>query len=333
MKSNGISVIISHYEPSKDITICRRFLSRTIESVRNQHVNFEVEIIICDDGSFWSQNICGENRDLIDMKKEQIINNRLLCDLDVDRYIYLYNNNAYRRVKIQHIAFLTSKFNKIVALDDDHPLYFKKSLSRFYHYLDKYEFVRGRIIKSNGMPQTFFTRNVQGTTYGLTKSLYKKMGGFGEYLFDNSCGDDDDLNWKVYNILFNNYPDKRRACYAGEIITRDQLTSRWVYGKTQQGSNSFVDLPIQKDLRNKTFTDIFIMKYHISPNDNPSRIKQMWMVIPSYISLLSEFCSIIIYYIYMAPLYIKKKIDLFIRFISLSTNKQGRYKIKKRIFF
>lgn len=291
VNNKGISIIIAHFAPIVNTDKYRALLKRTIESVRLQKVYFEVEIIICDDGSFWSRELA-KNEDISCYYKTEISLNYLLKDLNIDVYLKLPDVSKYRAVKLKNHAVEISKFNKVVMLDDDHPFIKDYSLKRYYKYLDKYQFVRGRIIGPTGIPQLYRSPNAQGPNYGITKEFYFKIGGFSKFLFNNSFGEDNDILWRAYNeIKKNSHYSTEKACYAGEIITKDLASDRWKDRSEHGIITESAQIEHEKEvcLRTKSFIEDFIREHGVHPfNENPSRNKKGWVEIPSFLSWVYE---------------------------------------------
>jgi len=271
----SISVIISHFAPPGETNYYRDILKKTIYSIRSQEVDFDVEIIIGDDGSEWSRSLPTKSG-ITEFSRTQINSCDLLSDLDIDKYLVLPDVGLYRGVMIKHRAFEVSSHEKIVVLDDDSPFLRSDSLAKYDSYLGKYHFVCGRLRSSlvNGnIPRLFLSRNAQGTNYGIRKKLYLSFGGFPEFLFQNGTGEDDVLLWLVFSKLRELYPHEKKACFAGEIETQDLITGRWI--PRNQSSKSFLK-------------EMCRSLYGIDPNRNPSRNKLTWMELPSGQSWISE---------------------------------------------
>ena len=298
-----ISVIIAHFAPDKRTQFYRDLLKRTIASVRNQEVDFETEILVCDDGSYWSRSLAA-NTDLTVYTAEDIASNKLLSDLDVDFYLALPDVYRYRGVAIKHRAFELARYDKVVVLDDDQPFISRKSLARYSDYLDKYHFVRGRVLSPKGRPQLFFSTNAQGTNYGIRRSLYFQCGGFGKYLFDNGYGEDNDILWRVYSWLKGRSDKAKLACFAGEILTKDLASNRWL----DRSNNGLTIEPGSQnsELRYESFVREFFGQYGVSPSNNPSRHKHGWMAIPSLASFVSEIKYSLIYCLHFPSLVVEK---------------------------
>ena len=225
--SNGITIIVAHFSPNQENDKFKSLLKKTIVSVNEQIGNIEKEIIICDDGSHWSRNIWKENSasdKIIKIEKKDFSSFPEVMDLDIDVYLGLADIGLYRGIVLKNYAIRNAKFDKIVILDDDHPFLFKYSLKKYSEYLDKYDFVRGRVIGGTGIPQLYFSGNAQGTNYGFKKNLYLDFGGFSEYLYENGYGEDNDILMKAF---LAHKKSGKKSYYAGEIVTKDLASNRW----------------------------------------------------------------------------------------------------------
>jgi len=217
----------------------------------------------------------------------------------------LPDNNKYQGVILKDAAIKLAKFSKIIMLDDDHPFIFKYSLAKYFEYLNYYDFVRGRVIGPTGIPQLFLSSNAQGPNYGLTKELYLKIGGFAQYLYENSYGEDNDILMRIYNEFKNS--KRRKACYAGEIVTKDLASNRWIersnlgYNNDENQNNPYK--------RQAQFIKDFQKEYVVHPfKNNPSRKKIKWVKLPSFNSYFSEIKYFFVY-LYYLPFIIFKKIQ------------------------
>jgi hypothetical protein len=319
--SNGISVIIAHYAPPINTNYYRNILKKTIQSIRSQKVDFDVEIIVCDDGSAWSGSLA-TNKGITELDESQIKSSYPLNDLDVNRYLLLPDSGKYLGIVLKHRAFEIANYNKIVVLDDDHPFIKNDSLSRYDNYLEKYEFVRGRLIGPTGIPKLFSSKNVQGSNYGLKRELYFSFGGYADFLFVNANNEDADIHWQVYKKLAETYPGQKKACFAGEIVTKDLASNRWVE-RSENSALGELRSSGESTYPNKDpLVDSFIAEYGVNPYDNPSRNKSLWMEIPSLKSWISEIKYIPLHYYY-------KYLNLLRLSIHHAKTKEGRVKIKE----
>jgi hypothetical protein len=293
-----VTVIIAHYAPQKNGLKYRSLLKQTITSIKEQNGVSDVEIILCDDGSYWSKNIVNNDGSIREISGSGLSSISELNELDIDLYLGLPDINKYRSIILKHRAFELSKYDKIICLDDDHPFIRKDSLKLYNDYLERYEFVRGRVIGPWGRPQLFLSRNAQGPNIGLQKGLYFKIGGYGKYLFDNGYGEDNDILWKIYAELSKT--KTKKTCWAGEIVTKDLATDRWA-------DRSFSDIKIienNKYKRQTSFVIDFKNNYGVHPyKNNPATKKHLWVKFGSWRSILSEIKYLGIYIIYIPKIF------------------------------
>ena len=160
----SITVIIAHYAPKVNCEKYLKLLKDNISNIKDQNFNQEVEIIVCDDGSFWSKNLFNKKDDILIKNRDRMKEIPVLGDLGIDMYYGLQDINRYRGVILKDQAIRNSSNSKIVILDDDHHLTNKNSINLFSTYLDNYMYVKGRVIGPDHIPQIFFSRNAQGTT-------------------------------------------------------------------------------------------------------------------------------------------------------------------------
>jgi len=281
----SITIIITHYSPPENSDHYKSVLANNINSLRSEKIDFPMEIILCDDGSEWSKDLIqGDDIYIIpDLKK---IQNKYLTLLDVDLYLRIPSGRDYKCIMLKEKAVELSKYENILFLDDDTILN-RNALNRFKHYLNKYEYVKGRIINTDSMPNTFFSKEVQGTNYAIKKKLYKEFMGFSKYLFLDGFGEDDDITWQVYNTLEKRRSNKKLACFAGDIIGKDLETERWSQGYKGK----------KVSVRRKEFEDNFISTHGVNPNNNKSRHKKLWMEIPSIRAFTYEIIFILLRFI------------------------------------
>jgi hypothetical protein len=244
-----------------------------------------MEIILCDDGSDWSKDIIQGDEIFIisDFKK---IQNKYLTTLDVDLYLRIPSDRDYKCIMLKEKAVKLSKYENILFLDDDTMLN-NNALNKFHNYLKQYEFVKGRMIHSNKLPSTFFSREVQGTNYAMKKKLYNEFKGFSKYLIPDGLGEDDDITWKVYSTLEKRHTKSKLACFAGDIIGKDLEAGRWQSGYKGKKISA----------RRKEFEINFISTHGVSPNNNKSRHKKLWMEIPSIRVFIYEIIFILLRFI------------------------------------
>lgn len=255
----NLSIIISHYAPENKY---RQILLETINSVRQQDYNRSIEVVVVDDGSCWSESLLSENDDIKIFKKEEIIKEPLLNDLEIDWYVVKKRDKHFNKPILCNIAIKLTQSEDIIFLDDDHVFLKKNCLSLFKKYLNKYKFVLGRIKCNDGIYHLYPDRRVQGTNFGIKRQLLTKIGCFEEKSSHWGMGEDSDLFYKVYLELEKEKSGVRQACYAVDIITLDKCSGRWK--KCIGGSDEFF----------KGFLEI----HGIHPKiNNPSRKKYLWV--------------------------------------------------------
>lgn len=298
----SLSIIIAHFAPKVNCEKYFELLHDNITNLRRQDFNDDIEIIICDDGSYWSRHLFKNSVDeMIEIDREQIKAMQLFNDLDIDKYYGLKDVNRYRGVYLKDKAIKGSKYKKVVILDDDHHLKNRDALCLFSKYLDKYIYVKGRVIGPDHIPQLFLSRNAQGTTYGFHKDMYLDCGGFSEYLFENGYGEDNDILYKFYCYISNNY-NRKMACFAADISTFDLATNRWA---DRAAGNILLQNQMSafnQNVRHESFVRDFVSSHSVHPfKNNLSRIRYRWMVLPSINSFVKE-----IYYTFIYILFIPK---------------------------
>lgn len=326
----GVSIIIAHYDPDGKTTFYRNILKRTLQSICNQVYDDQIEVILCDDGSKWSTNHLN-TIEFVHYQKETIQQTEWLNDLEIDQYLYINSANNYWAIRLKHKAFTLASYDKIVILDDDHPFMSNKAIQRYDAYLNKYDFIRGRIIGPTGIPHLFASRNAQGTNYGLKKDLYFKFGGYGDYLFENGYGEDDDILWNIFTTLTNSGKDlyPRRAGFAGDIVTKDLVSGRWLPEDINKK---------RKETKQKgrpphvtCFIEQFTERYKTPPNQNPSKNRKLWMKWPSKRAKRSELYYTPIHYLLKIPVWWNKKLIRFYKLVAYLKTAKGRQELLNRI--
>jgi hypothetical protein len=264
-----ISVIIAHYAPEESY---RRVLIQTIQSIRNQDYSGRVEIAICDDGSHWSRSLLqGESTKGV-FERSEIEQEPLLQDLDIDWYLVGRRTSQYNKAVLWNLAADLVQSDALVFLDDDHPFLRQDSITSYAKYLQKYEFVIGRIQNRGGVFRLFRDGQVQGSNFGIKKSLLNDIGRFNEATSLWGAGEDSDLFWKVYSKIGRQNRQHKQACYAGDIVTADLCSYRWA------SCTGNMD----------TFIKGFMNLYGVHPLENPCRSKKEWVEHTSAHPFLTE---------------------------------------------
>tara|TARA_B110000263_G_C15277212_1_gene496448 strand:+ start:435 stop:1277 length:843 start_codon:yes stop_codon:yes gene_type:complete len=274
MKYN-LSIIISHYCPNKS----KNPLFKTIDSIKNQVSNNNIEIIIADDGSKYSEKITNEHskkfiipndkRCFYILKEDRLnffldennINNKL-----IKKWIYLPKKvqcMSKARVLNEAVKFAESKY--LLFLDDDNYLMKDNSIKSILTLFKKYDFIVGQIQDKNGNLRSYNSSRVQGTTIAIKTKIFNKIKGFGNWTEEYSCGVDSDFWIKVFNYFQKN--NQLKACYVDTIITCDSYSKRW-----KKYTKFF------KEIRLKyKFYKLYNCKNYKSPRYNLSRNKKIWI--------------------------------------------------------
>jgi hypothetical protein len=188
----------------------------------------------------------------------------LLTGLSVDAYVLARTSDKYLKAQLWNQAVAVARHDKLIFLDDDHPFASIKALSRYSGFLDRYEFVFGRVRNPDGTYRRFGDTSVQGTNFAMHRDLLTRIGGFGEKSSDWGCGEDSDLFWKVYTTLNPGLDPTKRAFFAANIVTSDLCTGRWV--GCQGGVEKFISG--------------FQVMHSVHPHSNPARTKKTWVERP-----------------------------------------------------
>ncbi len=255
--NNDIDIFITHFDPDKTTLRYRKILKQSIKSIRKQKFAGKINIIIADDGSQWSEELAPSKGYKI-YSKEEISKNKNLKDLDIDLYIVKKREESFGKAPLLNFAVKQTTSNNLIFLDDDHPFLTKKSVSKYFSHLSNYDFVLGSLINQNWRVRRFHYSLVQGTNFGLSRSLFNRIGGFGEHTSQWGCGVDPDLFWRVYKDLSQS--SIKKAIFDPFIITRDIAKGRWHF----KSDREFAKIDFKK-------------KYGTDMHKNDSRNKNLWM--------------------------------------------------------
>ena len=184
----------------------------------------------------------------------------------------------------------------MIFLDEDTPLLKRNSLQRYELYFLKYNYIKGRIIKKNGIHGLYSHLGHQGSNFGIKKNLFNSIGGFSNFIYEDSFGDDDDLTYKVYRYITSN-KEGYKACYAGDIIVQNNESGSWYLGKND------------KKHRGNIFSVKFMEEHGINDSYNlGSRHKRLWLEFPTWRARLYEVYHIIFNYIWKVISYLRSMI-------------------------
>ena len=272
-----ISIIISHYISSD--SKLKNPLKKTLQTINDQIKNFNVEIIIADDGSDYSNcivenhsekiNIQSDDRDIYFLKDKELINFLFENNLNfsaIKKWVYLPKlKQCMSKARVMNYATKLSKANNILFLDDDNYLISKNSIKNTIELFKKYNFIIGQIKDNNNRLRKYNSYRVQGTTICLNKKILTDINGLGEWTEEFSCGIDSDLWIKLYNYFQKN--QNLKACFTDKLSTFDSYSKRW---------KKFTKFLQDFKLKRK-FNTLYKCKNYKSFKLNPSRNKKLWI--------------------------------------------------------
>ena len=274
MKYN-LSIIISHY--ANDIQSNPLF--KTINSINHQVKNQNVEIIIADDGSKYSEKklkkysqkkiIPNDDRCFYILEKDNLnsfLNEQNIENKLITKWVYMPKLiKCMSKARVANQAVKLAESNQLLFLDDDNYLISENSIKNILNLFNNYDFIVGQIQDKNGNLRYYNSNRVQGTTIGIKTDIFNKIDGFGEWTEEYSCGVDSDFWMKVFNYFQTN--EGLKACYTNKIMTCDSYSKRWKkYTK------------ILKELYLKyQFYKLYNCKNYKSPIYNQSRNKKIWI--------------------------------------------------------
>lgn len=274
-----LSIIIAHYTPTLDHP-CLQTVTRSFSELARQCAGLSAEVLVCDDGSPLyrrhfdnaESHTLPDGREYYDFTGDEAISIArerfpLVEFPPITHWLYLEKTKpCSSKARLWNLAAQLAQSDKLIFFDDDNYLNQTDSLLEFQHLLDRYRVVFGQVMDRKGRARSFKSQRVQGTTFGLHKSLWKEIGGFGEWTESVSSGIDSDLWFKLYGKLHTANP--REAAYTDKIQSVDGCSKRW---KPFVGSL----------FRHRAVREAFEAQ-HGCPNyrdshANPSRKKSAWM--------------------------------------------------------
>ena len=277
MKKN-LSIIIAHFNPNKNDFI--NPLIKTLDTIQNQLDGFNIEVIIADDGSYYSrgivnayskkESISGSHRCFYTWSDEHLkswVEKNKFNSTIISYWTYLPKSDppAMSKARILNYAVSLSNSDNLLFLDDDNYFISNCTIKNINELLNKYNLIVGQIKDNNGYLRQYSSNRVQGTTIVINKNILIESGGFGEWTENFSCGVDSDLWIKLYNY-FNKNKDLK-ACYTNKISTFDSQSKRW---------KKYTKIFKEWNLRRK-FYRMYDCKNYKSVKSNLSRNKKLWM--------------------------------------------------------
>ena len=272
-----LSIIIAHYLPEQFSD--KNPLIKTIENIKKQSQKNEIEIIIADDGSSYTGKILdihskkieilNDERDVYYLEGEKLekFKNSIMVKNDlIKKWVYLPKiKQCMSKARITNYAATLSKSDNLFFLDDDNYFLSDNSINEIINLFEKYDFIVGQIMDNNKKVRKFSSNRVQGTTLGIKKNIFKKVGGLGTWTENFSCGVDSDLWMKLYNYFIEN--KNLKACYTNKISTYDSYSKRW-----KKFTKFLQDFKLKKE-----FDKLYDCKNYKSSRYNYSRKKSLWM--------------------------------------------------------
>jgi len=274
-----LSIIIAHYTPTLDHP-CLSSVAKTFTELARQCGGLEAEVIVCDDGSPLYRRHSDDNLsfslpdgrvyyDFVGDEALAIAKERFsIADFPpISHWIYLEKTKpCSSKARLWNLAAEKALSGKLIYFDDDNFLTQPNSLTVFQRLLNQYQVVFGQVIDRKGRPRSFKSQRVQGTTFGVKKTLLQSVGGFGEWTEAVSSGIDSDLWFKLYQKLKNERPFQ--AAYTDEIQTIDGCSKRW---------KPFVGSFFRHRAVRQAFQEIHGCANYRDSHANPSRKKSLWI--------------------------------------------------------
>ena len=271
-----LSIIIAHYKPnsSKDNP-----LYKTLSVIQKQKSNFNIEIIIADDGSGYTNKIINnyskknkienDSRNIYFLEneklKEMLIKNNIRPN-NIKRWVYLpKEENCMSKARVGNFAAISANSNNLLFIDDDNYFISKNSIRNLLKLFNNYNFIVGQIKDKSGKLRKYSSNRVQGTTIALDKNIFIDIGGFGEWTEKFSCGVDSDFWIKVFKYFEEN--KKLKACFTNKVSTYDSYSKRW-----KKYTKFFKEILLKME-----FKKIYNCRNYKKSKYNLSRNKSLWI--------------------------------------------------------
>ena len=273
-----LSIIIAHYDPGNHPT-CIESFHKTLSQIESQKQDYEIEVIIADDGSVTHQDIQSlgspminqDDRTIYQLKGNTLSNWKHENNFNyssISHWLYLPKiKPMMSKARIGNAAVTMASSENLFFLDDDNYFISENTIDTMIKLLKKYQLVFGQIQDNNGRLRSYSSNRVQGTTFGIIKQHIEEAGLFGEWTEKVSCGIDSDLWYKLYQHFQNN--THLQACYTSGIQTLDSCSKRW---------KTHIDTFFRNYALKKRFKAIHGCSNYRSINHNPSRSKANWII-------------------------------------------------------
>ncbi len=268
-----LSIIVAHFKPEN---LLDNPLLKTIYKINQQKKEYKVEVTISDDGSFYNHSFLDNYSRIekIDNKKIYILENKELKNflikqnLKVDgitKWIHFPKiNNSMNKAFVTNCGVSLSQSDKLLFLDDDNYFISNNSIENLINLFNNYDLVFGQIKDNNSRFRSYESYRVQGTTIGIKKEIFNKIGGLGEWTSEFSCAVDSDFWIKLYNYYINS---NLKGCYTNQISTYDSFSKRW-----KKYTKFFKEIKLRKK-----FNKLYNCKNYKNYKSNLSRQKKLWL--------------------------------------------------------
>ena len=268
-----LSIIVAHFKPEN---LLDNPLLKTIYKINQQKKEYKVEVTISDDGSFYNHSFLDNYSRIekIDNKNIYILENKELKDflikqnLKVDgitKWIHFPKiNNSMNKAFVTNCGVSLSQSDKLLFLDDDNYFISNNSIENLINLFNNYDLVFGQIKDNNNRFRSYESYRVQGTTIGIKKEIFNKIGGLGEWTSEFSCAVDSDFWIKLYNYYINS---NLKGCYTNQISTYDSFSKRW-----KKYTKFFKEIKLRKK-----FNKLYNCKNYKNYRSNLSRQKKLWL--------------------------------------------------------
>jgi len=273
-----LSIIIAHYKPEN--FEFSNPLFKTLDIIKEQIENFNIEVIIADDGSHYSKEIIdgyskketvtNDNRNFYIWNNKElnewIKKNEFSSNL-ISHWTYLPKTNppAMSKSRILNYAVTLSNSENLLFLDDDNYFISNNSIENIINLFKVYNLIIGQIKDNNGKFRKYNSNRVQGTTIAVKKNIIEDINGFGEWTEEFSCGVDSDLWIKLFKYF--NKDKNLKACYTNQLSTYDSYSKRW-----KKYTKLFKEIKLRKK-----FNKLYNCKNYKNYKYNFSRQKKMWI--------------------------------------------------------
>ena len=172
---NKLSIIIAHYFPKE--SDYDNPLQKTIEEIEKQLLGNEVEIIIADDGSSYTNQIINDYTKKIEIKNDSrdiymlegeklkvMLNSINLNSSIIKRWIYLPKFiKCMSKARALNYATQFTQNDNLLFLDDDNYFISDNSINNLLNLFNEYDFIIGQIKDNGGRNEEFAFGGIDDT--------------------------------------------------------------------------------------------------------------------------------------------------------------------------